>query len=105
MKMKKISNTLLALAFSAGVVGASGAFAQGGPSTDQPAKENAPAAAPEKKEMPDMMQGGGNNMTGMMGMMDMMTQMNAMMQACTKMMTAAAPPDAEPKKDEQPNKG
>ena len=92
--MKNVSSTLLALALLASMVGASGAFAQSKPSTNQPAKVDAPAAAPEK--MQDMMQGG-----NMMGMMDMMTQMNEMMTACTKMMTA----NAEPRHDEQPNKG
>lgn len=53
-----------------------------------------PAMKPN--DMDQMMQGGGDNM---MGMMNMMTQMNDMMSACTKMMLAVAP--EEEKSDAQ----
>ena len=102
--MKTHSKTLLALAVSTGLIGASGAFAQ---NADQPAQGDAPAAAQDN--MQGMMGGGtnqGGDMSGMMGMMNMMAQMNEMMGACTKMMQAMAPDqDAPEEQQEQGNPG
>ena len=78
-----------ALAVAAGLIGASGAFAQ---NSDQATQGDAPAAAQDN--MQGMMGGGtnqGGDMNGMMGMMNMMAQMNDMMGACTKMMQAMTP--------------
>ena len=57
--------------------------------------ESAPAPGPM---MPggDMMGGDMSGMQGMMGMMQMMQQMAPMMEACTKMMQAAAPQPMAP---------
>ena len=102
--MKTHSKPFLALAVAAGLIGASGAFAQ---DAGQPAQGEPPAAAQD--DMQGMMggetnQGGG--MEGMMGMMNMMAQMNEMMGACTKMMQAMTPNQNAPdQQQEQGNPG
>ena len=94
--MKTHSNTLLPLAFAAGLIATSGAFAQ---NADRPAKGDVPAAAQDNMQG---MTGGGSGQGGdMMGMMNMMAQMNEMMGPCTKMMQAMAPNQNAPEQRQE----
>ncbi|ORE97011.1 MULTISPECIES: hypothetical protein [Aurantimonadaceae] len=78
--MNSITKTIAAAITAAGLLGATGVFAQ-----DQSAQPE-PEASPNSQQMQGMMEGmQGGNMQGMMGMM---SQMSEMMENCNNMMQA-----------------